>query len=62
MEEILDFIESIRVLGQSISILAVAPEYGAGELSPQSYQRVAEMIVMQCDLVKEKINQLEAFL
>lgn len=57
MEELIDSIENISALGESIAVLAVAPEHLAGELSPHSLQRMATMIMILCDQVIEKINQ-----
>lgn len=58
MEDLVEFIENILALSKSISILSVAPEYGAGEMPPQSIQRVADLIGIQCERAIEKIDQL----
>jgi hypothetical protein len=57
MEELIDSIENILALGESISVLAVAPEHLAGELSPHSLQRMAIMIMILCDQAIATINQ-----
>jgi hypothetical protein len=57
MEEVIEFIENILALSKSLSILSVAPEYGAGEMPPQSLQRVADLIAFQCKEAIAKVNQ-----
>ncbi|MHB9071894.1 MAG: hypothetical protein ACYC6G_00060 [Desulfobaccales bacterium] len=57
MEELIDSIENILAIGESIAVLAVAPEHLAGELSPHSLQRMAIMIMILCDKAIATINQ-----
>lgn len=47
-EELLSFFENILALAQSLQILAVAPDYGAGELMPVYLQRIAAIITSSC--------------
>lgn len=55
-EELLTFIENILALAQSLQILAVAPEYGAGELLPEYLQRIAAIITSSCHSAIKRIQ------
>lgn len=55
-EELLTCIEEILSLAQSLQILAVAPEYGAGELLPEHLQRIAGIIGSYCNSAILKIQ------
>ena len=57
-EELLSFFENILALAQSLQILAVAPDYGAGELMPVYLQRIASIITSSCH---SGINILENY-
>ena len=58
MEEIIESINNILALNESIAILAVAPLYGAGDLSPQSLKCVANVAAILCVQLKAKMHQL----
>jgi hypothetical protein len=58
MEEVLESIENVLALLDSIAILAVAHQYGAGDLSPQSLKRLANEAGLICEQVKERMGQL----
>lgn len=58
MDHLLEVLENIITLGESMAILAVAREHGAGELPPEYFQRLAYMIISQCQDAKGKINNL----
>jgi hypothetical protein len=59
MEEMVDIILKIFAVGESISILAVAPEHRAGEISPKSLQSLGMMIMTLCNQTLAKITQDE---
>jgi hypothetical protein len=59
VEEVLNFIEDILALGESLQILAVAPQYGAGELLPEHLQRLAAIITSSCESVIEKFRNYQ---
>jgi hypothetical protein len=56
--DVLESVKNIKAIAESVGILAVAPEYGAGELSPQSLKRAANLIVTFCDqiIAKTEVN------
>jgi hypothetical protein len=60
MEDLIDFMESVLALTESIAILAVAPKYGAGELSSQSLKRVADLAAILCEKTIAKMDQLNS--
>jgi len=57
VEELIDIIENISAMSELIAIIAVAPTYEAGELSPQSLKRAAFIINMLCEQATAKIEQ-----
>lgn len=58
MDHLLEVLENIITLGESMAILAVAREHEAGELVPEHFQRLAQMIISQCQDAKGKIINL----
>lgn len=58
MDHLLEVLENIITLGESMAILAVAREHGAGELPAEHLQRLAQMIISQCQDAKGKIINL----
>lgn len=57
MDEIIESVENILAMTESIAILAVAPLYGAGDLSPQSLKRVANVTAFLCEQLLAKMDQ-----
>lgn len=57
MEEVIESMENISALLDSIAILAVAPVYGAGDLPPQSLQRVVNIAAFLCKQLIVKMDQ-----
>jgi len=55
-DELLIYFEEILSLAQSLQIIAVAPEYGAGELLPEHLQRIANIIGARCNSAISKIH------
>lgn len=58
MEELLEILDDVIVLGESMAILVVAPIHGAGEMKPQHLQRMAEMVIQKCRGAKARIDTL----
>ncbi len=58
MEEILEFIEDIKALNESIGISVLAPEYGAGVMEPQLLFRMTTMITGLCDKIIKNIQAI----
>jgi hypothetical protein len=58
LDHLLEVLENIITLGESMAILAVAREHGAGELPPEYFQRLAHMIISHCQDAKARINNL----
>ena len=58
MDQLLEVLENIITLGESMAILSVAPKHGAGELPPEYFQRLAHMIISHCQDAKDRINNL----
>jgi hypothetical protein len=58
VEQLIEILENIIVLGESMTILVVAPRHGAGEMEPKHLQRIAGMIISQCKEAEGRIRAL----
>jgi hypothetical protein len=57
MQKIIESLDDVRALSQSLALSVMAPAYGVGEADPECLHRIANMITTRCDQIISKINQ-----